>query len=226
MRQSVEECATAGVPPMMQSGAKAMTTPKLRMDRRTQRTRQVLQQAFRELVQVKGFTATSIREITERANVNRGTFYLHFTDKYALTEALVRDVFHQNLVCSIADTPGWNRHSLQLVIQAVLETLEEKYRHQPRPLFALAEVAPLVERAMQEELTELLLLWLTQRKLAQTRWSVPPEQIARVVSWAIFGTALQWSQEATAISSEEIADTILLVITEGVSHVVPELVPA
>ena len=52
-----------------------MTTSKPRMDRRTQRTRQMLQQAFRELIQAKGFTATSIREIAERANVNRGTFY-------------------------------------------------------------------------------------------------------------------------------------------------------
>src|SRR6266545_4229723 len=84
-------------------GAKSMITPNRRVDRRTQRTRQVLQQAFRDLVQDKGFAATSIREITQRANVNRGTFYLHFTDKYALTETVVREVFHQKLVCTLPD---------------------------------------------------------------------------------------------------------------------------
>jgi AcrR family transcriptional regulator len=202
-----------------------MITPNRRVDRRTQRTRQVLQQAFRDLVQDKGFAATSIREITQRANVNRGTFYLHFTDKYALTETVVREVFHQKLVCTLPDAPGWDRQSLQVLIQAVLECLEAKYRHQPRPLFALAEVAPLVERAMHEELTELLLTWLTQIRRTETQGLIPLDRIARVVSWAIFGTAMQWSQEKMTVSSEEIGNTILLVIMEGVAHLVPELVP-
>jgi AcrR family transcriptional regulator len=203
-----------------------MITPSRHVDRRTQRTRQVLQQAFRELVQDKGFTATSIREITERANVNRGTFYLHFADKYSLAETMVREVFYQKLIGTLPTAPEWERHCLRMLIQAVLGCLEEKYRHQPRPLFALAEVAPLVERAMREELAELLLTWLKQGRCAQIQRSVPLERLAQVVSWAIFGTALQWSQEATAVSAEEIGNTILLVVMEGVAHLVPEFVPA
>lgn len=202
-----------------------MTTLKRRVDRRTQRTRQVLQQAFRELVHAKGFAATSIREIAERANVNRGTFYLHFTDKYTLTRAFVREVFRQELDRSLPAAPGWDRRSLRPLIQAVLECLEGKYRHQPRPLFALAEVAPLVEQAMQEELTELLLAWLSQGQGAEPPGSTPLEQIARIVGWAIFGTALQWSQETMAVSSAEMANVILLVIMDGVAHLAPEAVP-
>ncbi|GCE27542.1 hypothetical protein KDA_30260 [Dictyobacter alpinus] len=78
-----------------------MATRKRQEDRRIQRTRQVLQQAFVEVVREKGealsslreiekrFVAMSIQEITERANVNRGTFYLHFTDKYMLADVVV-----------------------------------------------------------------------------------------------------------------------------------------
>jgi AcrR family transcriptional regulator len=201
-----------------------MANANRRVDRRIQRTRQVLQQAFRDVVQDKGFAATSIREITERANINRGTFYLHFADKYMLTEAVVRELFRQELARRLPAAPGWDQQSLQLLIQAVLECLEGKYRHQPRPFFALAEVAPLVERAMQEELTELLLTWLKQERRAERPARIPLESIASVLSWAIFGTALQWSQEATTIASEEMANTILLVIMEGVA--VPELAPA
>src|SRR5207245_1169962 len=115
----------------------------------------------------KGFAATSIQEIAERANVNRGTFYLHFADKYTLTETVVREVFRQELDRALPARSGWDRQCLQLLIQAVLECLEGKYRHQPRPLFALAEVAPLVERAMHEELMELLLTWLKQERRAE-----------------------------------------------------------
>jgi AcrR family transcriptional regulator len=200
-----------------------MTTPKRRVDRRTQRTRQVLQRVFRDVVQEKGFAAASIREITERANVNRGTFYLHYADKYTLTDAVVREVFRQDLARALPAEAGWDRQSLLLLIRAVLACLEGKYRHQPRPLYALAEVAPLVERAMHEEVMELLLTWLKQASCAETYRLVPPERIAGVVSWAIFGTALQWSQEIATLSADEMAHTILIVIMEGVAHLVPEM---
>jgi len=204
--------------------ADAMAIVKRRVDRRIQRTRQILQQAFKDIVRVKGFAATSIQEITERANVNRGTFYLHFADKYMLTEAVVRELFRQELARSLPAAPGWDRQSLQLLIQAVLECLEGKYRHQPRPLFALAEVAPLVERAMHEELTELILTWLKQARRVEPHACMPLAGIARVVGWAIFGPALQWSQEPMTATSVEMATMILLVIMEGVA--VPELAPA
>ncbi|HNB54135.1 MAG TPA: TetR/AcrR family transcriptional regulator [Anaerolineales bacterium] len=53
-------------------------------DRRSQRTRQALGDALVELMMEKGYNAISIKEIIERANVGRSTFYTHFTDKEAL----------------------------------------------------------------------------------------------------------------------------------------------
>lgn len=50
-------------------------------DRRVQRTRQLLQQALAELIEEKGYDAVTIEDITERANLGRTTFYLHFRSK-------------------------------------------------------------------------------------------------------------------------------------------------
>jgi AcrR family transcriptional regulator len=211
-----------------------MATQKRREDRRIQRTRQVLQQAFVEVVREKGLAVTSIRgiekcvaatsiqEITERANVNRGTFYLHFTDKYMLADAVVRERFHQQLASVLPPERRWDRRTLRLLIQAVLNALEEKYRHQHQPSLVLA---PMVERAVHEELTGLLLTWLKEARDGERRRREPLETIARVVSWAIFGTAIQWSQEETTMSSEEIADVISQVIMEGVARLAPDALP-
>ena len=54
---------------------------KNKTDRRIQRTRQSLRTALLELIKKKGYDAISIEEITERANVGRATFYLHYKDK-------------------------------------------------------------------------------------------------------------------------------------------------
>ena len=54
---------------------------KSKIDRRIQRTRQSLRTALLELIKEKGYDTISIEEITERANVGRATFYLHYKDK-------------------------------------------------------------------------------------------------------------------------------------------------
>ena len=50
-------------------------------DRRSQRTRQALGDAFVELLMEKGYDALSIKDVIERANVGRSTFYSHYADK-------------------------------------------------------------------------------------------------------------------------------------------------
>src|SRR5260370_42438482 len=75
---------------------------------------------------------------------------------------------------------------------------------------------------MHEELTELLLTWLKQERSAKTRGSMPLETIANIVSWAIFGAALQWSQKETTMSKEQMTNAILQVITEGTARLVPD----
>ena len=50
-------------------------------DRRTQRTRELLQQALIELISERGYDAISIQDIVDRANIGRTTFYLHYKSK-------------------------------------------------------------------------------------------------------------------------------------------------
>lgn len=56
------------------------------MDRRIQKSKQAIMEAFMALVLEKGLEDVTIREIADKANVNRGTIYLHFTDKYDLRD--------------------------------------------------------------------------------------------------------------------------------------------
>jgi len=58
-------------------------------DRRVQRTRKLLQDALIELVAEKGYESVTIREILDRANVGRSTFYAHFQDKDQLLHSIL-----------------------------------------------------------------------------------------------------------------------------------------
>ena len=64
-------------------------------DRRAKRTRRLLKQGFAELLQKKKFSEISVREITDRMDLNRGTFYLHYPDTYALLQSLEDDMLRE-----------------------------------------------------------------------------------------------------------------------------------
>ncbi len=196
------------------------------MDRRVQRTRQMLQRAFREIIWEEGvtgrgvweaeknFLTMNVQDITERANVNRGTFYLHFADKYMLAETIIREQFHLMLASALPPSPQWNSRTLQLLIQAMLDNFEQKYCHQRHSSLVFV---PLLERATHEELTSLLLTWLKQKRCAGETdgFSMPLETIASIVSWTIFGTAIQWSQEEITVSRDQMTEAILHIVMEG-----------
>src|ERR1700759_1922046 len=61
------------------------------------RTRKLLQGALGSLMLSKSFDEISVQDITDAATVNRATFYDHYTDKYALMEAMIAGSFHELL---------------------------------------------------------------------------------------------------------------------------------
>ena len=59
------------------------------MDRRLERTRQALRQAFIALVAERRYEDISVTDIVERANIGKSTFYEHFRSKDELLSALM-----------------------------------------------------------------------------------------------------------------------------------------
>lgn len=64
-------------------------------DRRVRRTRKRLQAALAQLLREKKLKDITVRELTELADVNRGTFYSHYRDLYDMREQMEREVLEQ-----------------------------------------------------------------------------------------------------------------------------------
>lgn len=65
------------------------------MDRRIAKTREAILKAFVELLEEKKIEHITINEIADRANVNRGTIYLHYADKYDLLDQCIDSYLKQ-----------------------------------------------------------------------------------------------------------------------------------
>ena len=62
-------------------------------DRRVKRTKKAMTEAFAKLLLEKPLNNISVREIAEIADINRGTFYLHYRDVYDMAEHLQNEIF-------------------------------------------------------------------------------------------------------------------------------------
>ncbi|HEX6484733.1 MAG TPA: TetR/AcrR family transcriptional regulator [Ktedonobacteraceae bacterium] len=193
-----------------------------REDPRVLRTRQLLLQAFSDLFSEKGFHAMTVQDITERARVNRGTFYTHFEDKYAILECWLREQFQQRVASTVLISGLWSPGTFRLLIQSVVEwftQLHQLTRSADRSLI------PLVVTTLQEALFELLLQGFKPVAGSGLDQQVDLETVAMVTSWAIFGTGFQcfhqWDEQTVALPPEELASQVTRVLMSGVAQALP-----
>lgn len=94
------------------------------MDRRIQKTRQSIMNTFIDLLAEKGFEKTTINDIAERANINRGTVYLHYADKFDLLDKCI-ETYVEVLLNHCADRTDTKLDAR--AFQSVFEYLEKNF---------------------------------------------------------------------------------------------------
>ena len=113
----------------MMSPGSLRRKPLDRAQRRAWRTHQKLLDASLEMFNQKGIDATSIQDITERADVGKGTFYRHFADKDEVKQELVAKAV-DNLVGRLGNqTSQWA--SLPEAVEGLLRAHLEFFRDCP-----------------------------------------------------------------------------------------------
>ncbi|MDI6619761.1 MAG: TetR/AcrR family transcriptional regulator C-terminal domain-containing protein [Clostridiales bacterium] len=62
-------------------------------DRRIRKTKKLLRQGLTELLEKKSAKDITVRELSERVDINRGTFYLHYKDIFDMIEQIEMEMF-------------------------------------------------------------------------------------------------------------------------------------
>lgn len=155
-------------------------------DPRIRRTRKLLQEALAKLTLLKSFDEIAVQDITDLATVNRATFYDHYTDKFALLEAMVAGGFHEFLaqrqVSYQAGCPG----AVAAIILATCDYLTQIHsaggcQHQ-------TAFEPLMDAAMVKAIRRLLLAGMEGAGSAP----LTLELVAAAASASICAGVKQW----------------------------------
>jgi len=169
-----------------------------KLDPRVKRTRNLILQSFSNLLAEKSFDAISVQDVTDKAEINRATFYKHFVDKYALLDYAISQMFIQEIEKRTLNACHYTPENLRNLILAVCEFLSHMHGECAQPH---QQFESLAEGNIKKILFELLSHWLEQ-----TNTKISTDIPATVATWAIYGLASFYSHSKKRPALETFVD--------------------
>ncbi|WP_379134244.1 TetR/AcrR family transcriptional regulator [Paenibacillus sp. sgz500958] len=170
------------------------------LDPRVIRSKQLIKDAFTQLIMERDFDSITVKDITERATINRATFYAHYEDKYILLETLFVELFDQILAGQNIDTSAFQPETLEKLIIAACEFLIQVKK-------GCKKISSSVMSLMEEKIISRLAAFISMILLNRADGNSLSEEIEltiTMISWSVYGAALQWHKKQT-ITPEELA---------------------
>jgi AcrR family transcriptional regulator len=170
-------------------------------DRRVQRTKTSLHNALIGLSREKPYPSIAVKEILDRANVGKSTFYTHFRDKDDLLESGIREVLG-----SVQDQPRVGS-ALNQILAFSLPLLRhiDEHRRDAGPKMK-HEGRVVMHGQLQEVLTALMSDQLVMSGCRrQSAPQIPTELLARHIA-ATFVLVLNWWVDTNAALKPEEVD--------------------
>jgi AcrR family transcriptional regulator len=188
-----------------------------KMDRRQLRTKQLLRKTLFVLMEEKAIESITVTDISNRADINRGTFYLHFRDVSDMLEQIKEEMFEK---------------IRKVVIQMDLrELMEYASKGEPYPIlvkifeefvsnadFFKAIFGPNGDmsfaRRLKEFMSNHIFNKLTYLQPQDENLLVPRDFIIAYMSSANLGVVLHWFESGMKLSPLEMGQ----IMTQLVSH--------
>ncbi|HKW64209.1 MAG TPA: TetR/AcrR family transcriptional regulator [Candidatus Acidoferrum sp.] len=194
------------------------TAPPDRRQRRSAEIRERLFRAALSLFAQKGFAETTVEDITEAADVGKGTFFNYFPSKDHILiafgemqlgklEAAIAEVrrtrepipqFLRSLGTRMTQEPARNPDIMRALLQAFLSTTRVR------------EAMLDLQKRVQDLHTEMIRLG---QERGEIRNDLPAEEIAYAFRQTIFGTVLIWSLRGDATLNTRIESAFNLLWT-------------
>lgn len=188
-------------------------------DRRVRRSRRLLKESLLELMQEKQFSEITIRDVTDHADMNRATFYLHYTDTAKLLQSVTEDLLEgaQKLIDShiqetVAD--GTTRPIFEPILDFVVEhwdictVLMENN--------AASHFSEYLYQLIQKNGGEIVRAWFHPKDDRQLSY------LLGFVTSGLIGLIEEWFENGMDLSKEELLTTAELLVDGATSKLLKE----
>lgn len=170
-------------------------------DRRARRSRKLLKESLLELMKRKSFADISVRDVTDAADMNRATFYLHYSGTAELLQSVEEDLLAelQELVdAHMQETVAVG--SVAPVFEPVLDFAVE-HRESCTILFASSEASGFfqsIQQLVHENGAPLVRTWF---RPADPRLT---DYLLNFLAWGFIGLLAEWFEKNMALPKSEL----------------------
>lgn len=171
----------------------------------------ILRQSLLELLQTKPVAKITVTEVCERANINRATFYAHYTDPSDLMRSIENELIDgitSRVIPALSAGDAGLRRAMTGIFDYIRENAETC-----RTLLSDAGDASFqgqIVRVMEEQ-------YVAYLKSASPDISEDAEYVYTFIALGSVGVIKRWLNDGMQKSSEEIADLILKLSASGMS---------
>jgi AcrR family transcriptional regulator len=174
-----------------------------KVDRRVQRTQQLLRGALLSLIKERGFEGLTVQDVIDRANVGRATFYAHFDNK----EDLLLSGF-EGLRASLKERQRQALSRGGSLDERVLAFSQEVFAHVNEHRDVFQAMVGKQSGAMVQQVLHKILLDLVRDdvKAMLPRGdgsAIPGEALAQFIAGGLFGILVWWLNSGTRLGPEE-----------------------
>ena len=168
------------------------------MDPRVIRTKNIIIEAFLDLIKHSSFETITVKDITEKATVNRATFYRHFPDKYALLDEICNRSMKYKGFEKLKEKSILDQETFPLLIEAFYNLIKEfkaMFRHH------FSSIILILDQNVKQQLIEVIYSLLPIGK-EETRRTV-----AIMILMSMHSATCDWVDQQTT-SKEEFFQTL------------------
>lgn len=190
--------------------------PAVPTDRRIQRTRGLLKDALFQLITERDYESVAIQDITDRANLGRTTFYLHYQDKEELLRASVKSLMYELQSVVEPETEESCPYLLRFI---------RIFQHvgQRQALYAalLKETSPVnIGNLMRDYFSELFGRYVQIELNLEDISDVTAQIIAAHAAGSLFGLISWWLSGRIVVSAEKMGAIYFQLLSSGSADLV------
>lgn len=190
-----------------------------KVDRRIQRTRQLLQDALISLILEKGYDKITVQNIIDRANVGRSTFYAHFLDKDDLMASNLEKL-HEELGPHLASSYDDDSERAMLPSLALFRHTQEQH-HMYKSMIGGRGIE-IVHQVIWDGLTAHARAHFEQLESTGKRLAVPKEILVTYLAGSMRILLTWWLDNDMPYPPEQMNEMFLKLVDGGIEGVIQD----
>lgn len=171
-------------------------------DKRVIKTQRSIRNAFISLIKEKSLNQITVAEISRKAELGRGTFYLHYKDVYDLYEHIEDELYNELEEMFRRLYPSCNPTNLKIILDNITEYIETN-----KDIFLFL--------IQQDSNGRKVKTFFTEKILENSSWEEPPEfnkfESTFIVS-GVVGVLVEWLENGLSIERNKVSELLYKIL--------------